>query len=355
MTVAVEAQAEAFAGRMVDIVNESMLGLMISIGHQTGLFDTLADAPPLTSQELATRAGLNERYVREWLGAMATGRILGYDTATGRFSLAPEHAGALTRAAGLNNLASWMQYIALLGSVEGQIVTSFRDGGGVSYSEFHDFQRLMAEDSNNTFDATLLDVTLNLVPGLLDRLRAGIDVADIGCGSGHALNLMGEAFPASRFVGVDISAEGLAAGRREAASRSLSNLIFIDRDAADLGITEGFDFITSFDSIHDQARPDLVLAGIRQALRRDGVYLCVDTRSSSDLAGNLDHPLGPFLYTVSTMHCMTVSLALGGMGLGTVWGEKLALRMLADAGFGRVEVRTVEGDVFNNYYVAYPV
>ena len=248
-----------------------------------------------------------------------------------------------------------MQYIALLGSVEGQIVTSFRDGGGVSYSEFHDFQRLMAEDSDNTFDATLLDVTLNLVPGLLDRLRSGIDVADIGCGSGHALNLMGEAFPASRFVGVDISAEGLAAGRREAASRNLSQPHLLDRDAADLGITEGFDFITSFDSIHDQARPDLVLAGIRQALRPDGVYLCVDTRSSSDLAGNLDHPLGPFLYTVSTMHCMTVSLALGGMGLGTVWGEELALRMLADAGFGRVEVRTVEGDIFNNYYVAYPV
>ena len=148
---------------------------------------------------------------------------------------------------------------------------------------------------------------------------------------------------------------GLAAGRHEAAFRNLSNITFIDRDAADLGITEGFDFITSFDSIHDQARPDLVLAGIRGALRPDGVYLCVDTRSSSDLAGNLDHPLGPFLYTVSTMHCMTVSLALGGMGLGTVWGEQLALRMLADAGFGRVEVRTVEGDVFNNYYVAYPV
>jgi SAM-dependent methyltransferase len=212
----------------------------------------------------------------------------------------------------------------------------------------------MAEDSATTFDATLVDVTLKLVPGLIDRLRSGIDVADIGCGSGHALNLMAEAFPASRFVGADISAEGLAAGRREAAARNLSNLTFIDRDAADLGISEAFDFITSFDAIHDQARPDLVLAGIRQALRADGVYLCVDTRSSSDLAGNLDHPLGPMLYTVSTMHCMTVSLALGGMGLGTVWGEELALRMLADVGFGRVEVRTVEGDIFNNYYVAYP-
>ncbi len=115
-----------------------------------------------------------------------------------------------------------------------------------------------------------------------------------------------------------------------------------------------FDFITSFDAIHDQAHPDRVLAGIRRALRPGGVYLCVDIAASSDLAKNLDHPLGPLLYTVSTMHCMTVSLALDGKGLGTVWGTELALSMLDDAGFGRVDVRQVEGDVMNNYYVAYP-
>ena len=126
-----------------------------------------------------------------------------------------------------------------------------------------------------------------------------------------------------------------------------------DSPAENIGLRR-FDVITSFDSIHDQAHPALVLAGIRRALRPDGVYLCVDIGASSDVANNVDHALGPLLYMFSTMHCMTVSLALGGDGLGAVWGQELALAMLADAGFGRVEVKQVEGDILNNYYIAYP-
>jgi 2-polyprenyl-3-methyl-5-hydroxy-6-metoxy-1,4-benzoquinol methylase len=307
-----------FAERMLRTTNEAALALMVSVGHRTGLFDVMAAMPAATSAEVASRASLDERYVREWLAVMATGRIVEHDGAAGSYWLPADHAAWLTRAAGMNNLAIGMQYIGLMALVEDQIVDCFRHGGGVPYSAFPRFQAVMAEDSGSVQDATLIDVTLPLVPGLIDRLRQGIDVADVGCGSGHAANLMAEAFPRSRFTGFDFSDTGIAAARLEADRKSLANARFEKRDAAHLGETGRFDLITTFDAVHDQARPDLMLAGIAQALRHGGVYLCVETAASSKLAENLDHPLGPFLYTMSCMHCMTVSLADGGIGLGTM-------------------------------------
>ncbi len=344
--------AEDFAGRMLHTMNEAALALMVSVGHRTGLFDVMAAMPAATSAEIASSAALDERYVREWLAVMTTGRIVDHDDATRSFSLPADHAAWLTRAAGRSNLAVGMQYIGLLALVEDQIVDCFRNGGGVPYSAFPKFQAIMAEDSSAVHDATLIDMTLPLVPGLIDRLRHGIDVADVGCGSGHAVNLMAEAFPRSRFVGFDLSDTGIAAARAEADRENLTNARFEKRDAAHLGEITRFDFITTFDSVHDQARPDLMLAGIARALRPDGVYLCVDTSASSELTDNVDHPLGPFLYTVSCMHCMTVSLADGGMGLGTMWGEQTARKMLGDAGFSSIEAVRVDGDIVNAYIIA---
>jgi SAM-dependent methyltransferase len=341
-----------FAERMTKMLNEAALALMVSVGHRTGLFDVMAAMPAATSEEIAARAGLNERYVREWLAAMTTGRIVDYDGAAGSFSLPADHAAWLTRAAGLGNLAIQAQYVGLLALVEDQIVDCFRHGGGVPYSAFPKFQALMAEDSGAVHDATLIDVTLPLVPGLVGRLGQGIDVADVGCGSGHAINLMAEAFPRSRFTGFDFSDGGLAAARAEARDKGLTNARFEKRDAARLGETARFDLITSFDAVHDQARPDLMLAGIAQALRPGGVYLCVDIAASSKLSENLDHPFGPFGYTISCMHCMTVSLADGGMGLGAMWGEQKAQEMLTDAGFTSIEAAHVDGDVANTYFIA---
>src|SRR5271165_2794700 len=343
---------EDFARRMLHMMNEAALALMVSVGHRTGLFEVLAAMPAATSAEIASSAALDERYVREWLAVMTTGGIVDHDGATGSFSLPADHAAWLTRAAGRSNLAVGMQYIGLLALVEDQIVDCFRHGGGLPYSAFPKFQAVMAEDSGAVHDATLIDVTLPLVPGLVDKLRQGIDVADVGCGSGHAANLMAEAFPRSRFVGFDFSDTGIAAARAEADRKDLANARFEKRDAAHLGETGRFDFITTFDAVHDQARPDLVLAGIAEALRPGGVYLCVDTSASSQVAENLDHPLGPFMYTVSTMYCMTISLADGGMGLGAMWGEQTARQMLSEAGFGSIEAVRVEGDIVNAYIIA---
>jgi SAM-dependent methyltransferase len=341
-----------FAERMTRMLNEAALALMVSVGHRTGLFDAMAGMPAATSAEIAAGAALDERYVREWLAAMTTGGVVDHDSAAASFSLPARHAAWLTRAAGPDNLAVQAQFIGLLALVEDQIVDCFRAGGGVPYSAFPKFQALMAEDSGAVHDATLVEVTLPLVRGLADRLRAGIDAAEVGCGSGHATNLMAEAFPRSRFVGLDISDTGLAAARAEASRKALTNVRFEERDAARLGETARYDLITTFDAVHDQARPDLVLAGIARALRPGGVYLCVDVAASSNLPDNLDHPLGPLLYTISCMHCMTVSLAEGGMGLGTMWGEQKAREMLREAGFTSVETAHVSGDISNMYLIA---
>jgi ubiquinone/menaquinone biosynthesis C-methylase UbiE len=345
-------RAEAFAGRMLGVVNDGMLSLMVSVGHRTGLFDAMAGMDWADATRIAAATGLQERYVREWLGAMVTGQIVEYRPSDSTYRLPAEHAASMTRAAGPGNLASFTQYIAMLGQVEGQIVTAFQEGGGVPYSQFPEFQRLMAEDSAMVFDAALVHATLPLVADLPARLEQGIDVADVGCGSGHAINLMAAAYPNSRFVGFDFSAEGVAAGRHEAAAKGLGNARFEERDVSTLQGPPIYDLVTSFDSIHDQAHPDQVLRAIFEMLKPGGTYLCVDVQASSDLAENVDHPLGPFLYTVSCMHCMTVSLAQGGAGLGAVWGEQKALQMLGEAGFTDIRTETVPGDIANNYYVA---
>jgi len=347
-----QTKVEAFAGQMVGILNNGMLALMTSVGHRTGLFDTMAEMRPATSEEIAKKTALNERYVREWLGAMVTGRIVEYDPDRGTYRLPPEHAASITRAAGPGNLAVLTQFVSLLGNVEDGIVESFRNGGGVPYEKFPKFQQLMAQMSGQIFDATLLDVTLPLVPGLVKRLESGIDVADTACGSGHAINLMAKAFPNSRFVGYDFSKEGVATGAAEAETLGVKNARFEAKDIATLDGTAQFDLITTFDAIHDQAQPARVLKGIYDSLRPGGTYLCVDIAASSKLHENMEHPLAPGMYSISTFHCMTVSLALGGEGLGNMWGEQKAVEMLGEAGFRDVEVKKVEGDIFNSYYVA---
>jgi SAM-dependent methyltransferase len=350
-TVLDHGRRQTFADQTLGIVNGGFLALMLSIGHRTGLLDTLGTLPRSTSQQIAAAAGLNERYVREWLGAMVTGRIVEYDVPSGTYWLPPEHAASLTRAAGPDNLAELAQIVALLGTVENGIVNVFRNGGGLHYSAFERFHELMAESSRTVLEATLVSRTLPLVPGLIDRLDAGIDVFDVGCGQGVAVRMMAQRFPRSRFVGLDFSADAIETARSEADRAGLTNTRFVAADAASIAGPPAFDFVTAFDAIHDQAAPRRVLRGIRESLRADGVFLMVDIAASSHLERNLDNPLAPFLFTVSTMHCMTVSLAQGGEGLGACWGEEKARELLAEAGFSTVSVSRVEGDPTNAYYV----
>lgn len=346
-----EQKAEAFAERMMGVLNEGAVALMSSIGHRTGLFDTLAQIPPATSAQIAEAAELNERYVREWLDAMVVAQVVDYDPESGQYRLPAEHAAFLTRSAAPDNIAMFAQYIPLLGTVEDEIVDCFYNGGGVPYSRFSRFVDVMAEDSGQTVVAALLDSILPLAPGLTEKLQAGIEVLDVGCGSGRALNVLGRNFPNSRFTGYDFLEDNIDAARAEAQEAGLDNVTFELKDVATIEAREQYDLITAFDAIHDQAHPARVLDNIYRALKPGGVFLMQDIAGSSHVHENVDLPLAPLLYTVSTMHCMTVSLAQDGKGLGTMWGKETALEMLANAGFDDVTVHQLEHDFQNYYYV----
>jgi len=350
-------RAEAFAGRMLELLNSGALAVMISVGHRTGVLDALAETDAATSQELADAAGLNERYVREWLGAMTTGRIVEYEPDTARYRLPAEHAAWLTRAASPDNLAVEAQWITTLSTVEDDIVECFRRGGGVPYERYSRFHEVMAEESAQTVLSVLFSHILPLVPGMTERLDEGASLLDLGCGRGRALLLLAERFPRSRFLGYDLSGDAISHATAQAEERGLDNVGFVQRDLSTFDVDaepEAFAFVATFDAVHDQARPLALLRGIRRSLTPDGVYLMQDIQGSSHVHENIDHPGGPFLYTISCMHCMTVSLAQGGDGLGAMWGEQKARELLAEAGFSSVEVHLLEHDPFNAYFVVRP-
>jgi SAM-dependent methyltransferase len=345
-----EAKVEAFAGRLFELYTGGMLTLMVDLGHRTGLFAAAA-AGPATSAELADRADLRERYVREWLGAMVTGGIVDHDPATGTYRLPPEHAACLT-GRGSANLAPLSRLDTHLAKHVDAVARAFREGGGVPYAAYRpEFTDVMDALGRGTFDELLLDAYLPLVPGLAERLAAGARVADVGCGTGHAIVLLAGAFPASTFVGYDLAEDAIARARSEAAAAGLANARFEVRDAARLAVAEPFDVVFVFDAIHDQVDPVAVLERIHDALVPGGTFVMVEPRAASNLADNLANPLAPFLYGVSTLHCLTVSLAGGGAGLGTVWGEQRARAMLAAAGFGEVAVHEAPGDPLNAVFV----
>jgi 2-polyprenyl-3-methyl-5-hydroxy-6-metoxy-1,4-benzoquinol methylase len=345
------ARSDEFGQRMMSTMTASAVGLMVSIGHRTGLFDAMADGQSVTSHELAQKAELSERYVREWLGCMTCARITEFDPSTGRYRLPLEHAAWLTRAATPANMAASMQWISVLGSVEDLVVEAFSHGKGVPYSAYRRFNEVMAEESAQTCVAALDEHIVPLVEELRQRLANGINVIDIGCGSGRAMIHLAERYPRSLFNGLDYLDEAVATATATAESRGLTNVSFRQGDAAAWNELEQYDLITTFDAIHDQARPDVVLANIRRALRPGGVYLMQDIQGSSHVEQDVEHPLSAFFYAISCMHCMSVSLANGGMGLGAAWGKETALRMLKEARFEDVTVETLPHDPINYYYV----
>lgn len=342
---------ESFEDQMLDIMNKSALALMISVGHRTKLFDTMSKLPASTSTDIARNSNLNERYVREWLGALVTAKIIDYDPQSSLYSLSKEKANFLTRN-GSFNMATTAQFIPVLAQVEDEIIHCFENGGGVPYEKYHRFHDVMAEESSQTVLAELIDGILPIVPEIIEKLQQGIRILDVGCGSGRAINLMAKTFPSSQFVGYDFSKEGIANAEREKEDLGIINSSFEQQDVANFDHEDHFDLITAFDAIHDQANPEKVLENIKRSLKPGGVFLMQDIAGSSKLENNLDHPLAPFLYTVSCLHCMTVSLALEGRGLGAMWGKEKAIEMLKEAGFSNIEVKQLPHDPINYFYVA---
>lgn len=345
-----------FENRFIHALNEGAMLQLISLAHRSGLLDQLADGAPVTSEELAAKARLDGRYVREWLGGATVAGLVEHDPEAMTYRLPPEHAALLTDS-GEANLAVFAQYLPLMGTVEDDVLACFRHGGGVPYSRYVRFHQVMAEDSGQTVLPALLDAILPLAPELPDRLERGIEVLDLGCGRGLALMKLAERFPASRFTGYDLSAEAIDWASERAERRGLTNLHFEQRDLSDFDRTapaQRYDLVTTFDAIHDQAQPLNLLKGIRRTIREDGVYLAQDIHASSHHHGDRDHPMGTVLYTVSIMHCMSVSLAQGGEGLGTMWGRERAREYFGKAGFSRIEVHQLQHDIQNDYWILRP-
>jgi ubiquinone/menaquinone biosynthesis C-methylase UbiE len=190
---------------------------------------------------------------------------------------------------------------------------------------------------------------------IVRKLQDGIRVCDLGCGQGLAITLMAQAFPNSAFIGLDISESALETARSEAKKLGLNNLEFVTRDAATLesshAFHNAFDYVTAFDAVHDQTRPLKVLRGIYAILKTGALFSMVDIGAATNVAENRNHPMGPFLYTISLMHCMPVGLVDGGTGLGMMWGRKKALEMLQEAGFNQIQVLDIPDDSFNLHYL----
>jgi len=345
-------EAETFMMKVGEIVNSGAVAVMLSIGHKTGLLDSMAGTGVKTSQQIANMSDLSERYVREWLAVMVTGGIVKYYPEGQAYELPDTHAACLTRNAPLGNLAVHAQFIPMVGAIEDPILECFKTGEGTSYGDYPCFHQIMSEDSDGSVVANLFQEILPLVPGLADRLKQGIDVLDAGCGRGHALSKLAEHFPKSRFFGYDLCDDAIASAREYARELDVTNVSFEVRDLTDFEDKGRFDLITSFDAVHDQKHPEDFIHRLKQALRPDGVYLMQDIGGSSKLENNYEFPFAAFLYTASCLHCMPISLGQGGDGLGTMWGWEVAEHMLQQAGYKSIERHVFEHDPLSVWFIS---
>lgn len=347
-----ESRAEHFAQRISDVIDAGALCMMLSLGHRSGLLDTMAQLPPSTSDEIAAAARLDERYVREWLASMVTGRVIDYEAGEKTYFLSAEHAASITREGSLGNIGLYSQHVAMLALVQDRLLECFRSGAGMHYADYPCFHQIMAEDSSlNVLSGLFADV-LPLMPGIEARLEQGMDVLDAGCGRGLAISTLAQRYPRSRFVGYDLCGDAIDFAQEHANSLGLSNIQFIQRDLSDYNDREQFDLIMSFDAVHDQRDPQQLISSLYEALRSGGCYLMQDIGGSAYLQNNLDFPLATMLYAISCSHCMPVSLGQNGAGLGTMWGWETAAAMLAEAGFASIDRSVLPHDPTNVWFVS---
>jgi 2-polyprenyl-3-methyl-5-hydroxy-6-metoxy-1,4-benzoquinol methylase len=332
-----QAQAEAFAGKVLGDLAGVTNTALASIGDRLGLFKSLVADGPATSAELAARAGANERYVREWLAALASAGYLTYDPSSARFTLQAEHALVLAEEGGPMFLAGAQQELMGLLATLDTIAGAFRNGGGVAIADFHaDTWDGLARVTATWVNNQLVQNWLPLMPEVQARLERGVMLADVGTGYGQAVIRLAQAFPNSRFVGYDINEPSIAHARADGERAGLSDRVRFEQLDAPAGLPGQYDLITTFDVIHDTADPRATLRAIRHALKPDGIYICQEINGSAHLEENAG-PLGAMFYGFSVFFCMTQSLAAHGEGLGTYGMPEPKVRELsAEAGFGAV-------------------
>lgn len=329
-----ETKMHAFGEALVNDLGSMMLGNLAYIGDQLGLFKILAAKSPMTTEQLSDAASCNPRYIREWLSAMAAAGWLEYDAKTGSFILPSEHVPFLADESHPMFMGGALECVVPLSSVTPRILECFRDGGGVAFSHHHpDMPRVIERFTAPLFSNYLTKVWIpELLPGVHQKLARGADVADVGCGAGRSLIEMAKAYPESRFTGFEPNSPSAFRALKAAKEEGLIDRISIHNARSDLMKDRSYDFIATFDVVHDSVDPQGLIRDIHRALRPDGTYLMLEINASDSLENNL-HPMGKFFYSISTMYCMTVSLAHGGAGLGTCMGEAKPRQMCDNAGF----------------------
>ncbi len=340
---------EAFLGRFVEIASGATTIGLLAVAERSGLTGYLGEAGGGTTEQIATEAGLEERYVREILSGLAASGVVEYDPADQTFTLPPEHALFLADENSPYFMGGWLDMIpAGFRQIDG-IATATVHGGGVGFEEFgQEMIRGIDRGNGPSQRAFLVRKWLPAVPGLVDRLESGIRVADIGCGSGTAPILIAEAFPITKVFGYDASPDSIAVARARA--EHLANIEFHAYKAREVPSDPGFDLITTFDVIHDLSDPLGALEHIRDALSPGGSYLMMEPNASSRLEDNLDDR-GALLYGVSTLHCMTQSLARDGAGLGAAWGAQKTEDLARTAGFSSFERLDEITNRFSAFYL----
>lgn len=345
-------RAQRFAADLLRRYGDAMVTFLIDLGDRTGLLDAAAGGG--TSAEIAARAGLAERPVREWLRGMAAAGVVEHDGAAGTFTLPQEHAAMLVGPTPYNLAPLGRAMVAIAGRAD-DVARSFHDGIGTPSSELDDsFIDILDRMSRYRFDALLAHTYLPAAGPVFDRLRErGGRVAELGCGSGHAAILTARALPRCEVVGYDTSPTALDRATAAAATSAVDVRFECD-DASAVQRDGPFDLITAFDVIHDLPDPGGTLRVLRQALREAGALLMYDIGGPSDLTAQSEVEWAPMMYGLSVGYCLQNGLAGEGEAVGAMWGRERALAMLDEAGFGPVDVLDLPLDPINVLYVARP-
>jgi 2-polyprenyl-3-methyl-5-hydroxy-6-metoxy-1,4-benzoquinol methylase len=345
---------EQFVHRVLGDTSALTTVVLGALGDKLGLFKNLNAQGSASSVELARWAGVQERYAREWLRAMASAGYLTFDSTAQRFTLPPEHAPVLAQETGPVFFGGvWEMLIGMLYPID-KLAQAFKEGGGVAQAEYpdatyHGMDRFTA----GWFENLLVQEWLPAVAAVKAALERGIEVADVGCGRGRAVIKFAQAFPKSRVVGYDVYQPNIDRAMANAEAAGVADRVKFERLDASKAMPGQYDLITTFDVIHDAVDPQGLLRTIRRALRPGGTYLCLDVNCSDKPEENTG-PLASLFYGFSIVYCMTTSLANGGEGLGTCGLPESKLRELAlAAGFSSVRKLPL-GNPFNNLYEVKP-
>jgi SAM-dependent methyltransferase len=328
---------DAFMQKVIGDLGAAFSIAPVRIGGALGLYGALADLGATNSAQLAAATGLAERYVREWLCHQAASGYVEYNIQSGRFLLPPEHAFLLADPQSPAYVLPGFSAAVALSDNMPKVMKAFRTGEGVAWNEQSDcIACAVAEFFRPGYRANLIESWIPSLDGVVERLNAGALVADVGCGHGHTTRLMANAFPRSRFIGIDIHAPSIEAARsHDLAHGTLDNLTFEVGSAQDFG-GDGFDLVTCFDSLHDMGNPVGAAQRVRKALSPDGTWMIVEPFAQDELHENFT-PIGRMSYAASTMTCVPGALAQkGGFALGAQAGERRLREVLTSGGFSTV-------------------